>query len=191
MPGFVNKWLLLPPGSFSSDTARIQPSERTKTNIKEDTFMLRYVLRASLAIVLMFAVGTLTAVAQYPGGGGGGMGGGSSPTYTPHGSYSNKGAIIGGIAGGTAVVGGILYWRHHHNQNKLQGCVNGNGDKVVNDKDKQTYSLTNTQDQTLKPGQRVELVGKKTKDDSGEPTFEVHKMSKDLGMCTPTTAENR
>ncbi len=54
--------------------------------------MLRYVLRASLAIVLMFAVGTLTAVAQYPGGGGG-MGGGSSPTYTPHGSYSNKGAI--------------------------------------------------------------------------------------------------
>src|SRR6266700_2707828 len=86
MPGFVNKWLLLPPGSFSSDTARIQPSERTKTNIKEDTFMLRYVLRASLAIVLMFAVGTLPAVAQYPGGGGGGMGGGSSPTYTPHGS---------------------------------------------------------------------------------------------------------
>ena len=59
------------------------------------------------------------------------------------------------------------------------------------DKDKQTYSLTNTQEQTLKPGQRVELVGKKTKDDSGEPTFEVHKMSKDLGMCTPTTAENR
>ena len=149
--------------------------------------MLNKVLTSTLVAALMVGVSNLT-VAQY-GGGGGGMPG--SPTYNPHGSYSNKGAIIGGIAGGAAVVGGILYWRHHHNQNKLQGCVNGNGDKVVNDKDKQTYSLTNTQDQTLKPGQRVELVGKKTKDDSGEPTFEVHKMSKDLGMCTPTTAENR
>jgi hypothetical protein len=42
----------------------------------------------------------------------------------------------------------------------------------------------------LKPGERVELKGKKTKDESGEPAFEVHKMSKDLGSCT-TTAEKR
>jgi hypothetical protein len=90
--------------------------------------MLRYVLRATLATALMFGVSTL-AVAQY--GGGGGMGGGGmpgSPTYTPHGTYSSKGAIIGGIAGGA---------------------------------------------------------------DSGEPMFEVHKMSKDLGQCTATTAEQR
>ena len=150
--------------------------------------MLRYVLRASLAVALMLAVGTMTALAQY--GGGGGMGGGTSPTYTPHGSYSNKGAIIGGIAGGAAVVGGILYWRHRHNQNKLQGCVSGSGDKLVNEKDNQTYSLTNTQNQTLKPGERVALLGKKVKGDS-EPTFDVSKMSKDLGMCTPTTAAIR
>jgi hypothetical protein len=135
----------------------------------------------------MFGVSNL-AVAQYGGGMGGGMPG--SPTYSPHGSYSNKGAIIGGIAGGAALVGGLLYWKHH-NRAKLQGCVAGSGDKLVDEKDNQTYSLSNPQNETLKPGERVELLGKKAKDDSGEPTFEVHKMSKDLGQCTATTAEQR
>src|SRR5207302_7303307 len=127
--------------------------------------MRMYVLRASLATALIFGVSSL-AVAQY--GGGGGMGGGSmpgSPTYSPHGSYSSQGAIIGGIAGGAAVGAGLLYWKLH-NRAKLQGCLSGAGDKLVSEKDNQTYSLTNKQDQTLKPGERVELLGKKTKNDS-------------------------
>ncbi len=67
----------------------------------------------------------------------------------------------------------------------------GGGDKLVNEKDNQTYNLTNKQNESLKTGERVELLGKKAKDASGEPTFEVHKMSKDLGQCTATTAEQR
>jgi hypothetical protein len=148
--------------------------------------MLRYLLKSTLAAALLVGICNLAA-AQY--GGGGGMGGGmpGSPTYNPHGSYSSKGAIIGGIAaGGAAAVGGLLYWKHH-NRAKLQGCVSGNGDKLVNEKDSKTYSLNNQQEETLKPGERVELLGKKAKDDSGGPTFEVHKMSKDLGSCTATT----
>ena len=152
--------------------------------------MLNSVLRATLTATLMFGISNL-AVAQY--GGGGGMGGGGtpgSPGYTPHGSYSSKGAIIGGIAGGAAVGAGLLYWKLH-NRAKLQGCLSGAGDKLVSEKDNQTYSLTNKQDQTLKPGERVELLGKKTKNDCGEPPFEVHKMRKEPGQCTATTAEKQ
>jgi hypothetical protein len=151
--------------------------------------MLNKVLRSTLAAALMIGISNL-AVAQY--GGGGGMGGGmpGSPTYNPHGGYNNKGAIIGGVVGGAAALGGLLYWKHH-NRAKLQGCVAGSGDKLVNEKDNQTYSLNNPQNETLKPGERVELLGKKAKDDSGEPTFEVHKMNKDLGQCTATAAEQR
>jgi hypothetical protein len=151
--------------------------------------MLNQVLRATLAAALILGVSNL-AFAQY--GGGGGMGGGmpGSPTYTSHGSYSSKGAIIGGVAAGAAVVGGLLYWKLH-NRAKLQGCVAGGRDKLVNEKDNQTYSLSKPQNQTLKPGERVELLGKKAKDNSCEHSFEVRKMSKDLGQCTPTTAEQR
>jgi hypothetical protein len=152
--------------------------------------MRRYVLKATLATALSFGVSTL-AVAQY--GGGGGMGGGGmtgSPSYTPHGTYSSKGAIIGGIAGGAALGAGLLYWKFH-NRARLQGCLAGDGDKLANEKDNQTYSLTSTQNQSLKPGERVEVIGRKIKNNSGEPMFEVHKMTKDLGQCSATTAEQR
>src|SRR5437868_5339035 len=104
---------------------------------------MRNVLRATLATALIFGVSNL-AVAQYPGGGGGMPG---SPIYNPHRSYSNKGAIIGGVAGGAAAIGGLLYWRHH-NRAKLQGCVTGSGDKLVNEKDDHTYSLNNQQNES-------------------------------------------
>jgi hypothetical protein len=152
--------------------------------------MLRYILRATLATAVILGISNL-AVAQY--GGGGGMSGGGmpgSPTYTPHGTYSSKGAIIGGVVGGAAVGAGLLYWKLH-NRAKLEGCLSGDGDRLVNEKDNQTYSLANKQNETLKPGERVELLGKKVKNDSGEPMFEVHKMSKDLGQCSVTTAEQR
>src|SRR5437667_5764062 len=127
-----------------------------------------------------------TAIAQYPGGGGGT---GTYPGGTRP-SYGSKGAVIGGVAAGAAVGAGLLYWKLH-SRAKLQGCLSDGGDKLVTEKDNHTYNLTNKQNQSLKPGERVELLGKKAKDASGEPTFEVRKMSKDLGQCTATTAEQR
>jgi hypothetical protein len=149
--------------------------------------MWNNVRRAALFAGLTLALCNLAA-AQY--GGVAGMGGGmpGSPTYNPNRSYASKAAIIGGVAGGAAVIGGLLYW-HHHKQAKLQGCVTENGDKVVDEKDNQSYNLANNRNESLKSGQRVALVGKKTKNQAGEPTFEVTKLNKDLGMCTLTTAQ--
>jgi hypothetical protein len=132
--------------------------------------------RVIVALALLVSI-SATALAQY-----GGQG--STP------GYGSKGAVIGGAVAGAAVGAGLLYWKLH-NRSKLQGCVTGDGDKLVNEKDNQTYRLTNTQKQTLKNGERFELLGKKTKADSGELGFEVHKMSKNLGHCTVATAEQQ
>lgn len=148
--------------------------------------MCNRALRSILVMCVMLGLASL-AMAQYGGGVGGGTGTPGTPGYNPNRSYGNKGAIIGGVAGGAALVGGLLYWRAHH-ATKLVGCVDGNGDKLVGEKDKQTYSLSNQQSESLKAGEKVELVGKKLKADSGEPTFEVRKLSKNLGQCTTTSA---
>ena len=132
--------------------------------------------RVIVALALLASI-SATAFAQY-----------GSPGSTP--SYGSKGAVIGGAVAGAAAGAGLLYWKLH-NRSKLQGCVTGDGDKLVNEKDNQTYRLTNAQQQTLKTGERFELLGKKTKADSGELGFEVHKMSKDLGQCTVATAEQQ
>ena len=132
--------------------------------------------RVVVALALLSSIST-TALAQYGGSG-------STP------GYGSKGAIIGGAVAGAAAGAGLLYWKLH-NRSKLKGCVTGDGDKLINDKDNQTYRLTYTQRQSLKTGERFELLGKKTKADSGELGFEIHKMSKDLGQCTVATAEQQ
>jgi hypothetical protein len=159
---------------------------RSKYQVKDDApasriFVCSKLHRAVVALALLALV-PATAIAQYPGGGN--YPGGTRP------SYGSKGAVIGGVAAGAAAGAGLLYWKFH-NRAKLQGCVAGSGDKLVNEKDNQTYNLTNKQNDSLKPGERVELLGRKIKDASGDPTFEVHKMNKDLGQCTVTTAEQR
>jgi hypothetical protein len=164
---------------------------RTLYQAKEDFMVSRICLfgnlqRATVALALLVSI-PLTAVAQY------GSGGTAATTTYPggaHPSYGSKGAVIGGAVAGAAVGASLLYWKFH-NRAKLQGCVAGDGDKLVNEKDNQTYTLTSKQNKSLKPGERVELLGTKAKDSSGEPTFEVHKMSKNLGQCTATTAEQR
>ncbi len=156
-----------------------QPIYETKENSLTSRVFFNRHLRRALAALILLALPPTAALAQYPGGGGTG-GSGSYP------SYGSKGAVIGAIAGGAAAAG-LLYWKLHK-RTTVQGCLAGTGDKLVSEKDNQTYSLTNKQSKMLQPGERVELSGKKRKDASGEPIFEVHKMSKDFGQCTTTTA---
>lgn len=151
--------------------------QTTESPLSSRAFFMH--MQSAVAALILLALAPTAALAQYPGGGTGGTG--SYP------SYGSKGAVIGAVAGGAAAAG-LLYWKFH-NRTKMQGCVAGSGDKLVSEKNNQTYSLSNKQNQTLKPGERVELLGKKRKDASGEPIFEVHKMSKDLGQCTTTTAQ--
>jgi len=156
-----------------------------ENSILSRTFRFGKLQCVSVGLVLVVSISG-SAIAQYPGGGGG------TATY-PGGtrpSYGSKGAVIGGVAADAAAGAGLLYWKLH-NRAKLQGCVAGEGDKLLDEKNNQTYNLSNKQNESLKPGERVELLGKKAKDASGEPTFEVHKMSKDLGQCTAITAEQQ
>ncbi len=158
--------------------------QTTANSISSRIFRFGKLQRVAAGLALVVSISG-TAIAQYPGGGGTGTyPGGTRP------SYGSKGAVIGGVVAGAAAGAGLLYWKLH-NRAKVQGCLTGDGNQLVNEKDNQTYSLTNKQNQSLKSGERVELLGKKAKDASGEPTFEVHKMSKDLGQCTATTAEQR
>jgi hypothetical protein len=115
--------------------------------------------------------------------GGTGTGGGTTGTYTaPKGGYGSSTGIIVGAAAAAGVGVTYLALRHHGN---IVGCVepsSSDGIKLMNEKEQNTYALLAT-NVSLAPGQRVALSGRKTKDDSGKPTFTVSKLVKDYGAC--------
>jgi len=110
-----------------------------RNGIRSQIFGLGELQRICAGVALVVSISG-TAMAQYPGGTGGTSNypGGTRP------SYGSKGAVIGGVAAGAAVGAGLLYWKLH-NGTKLQGCVAGEGDKLVTEKTSQTYNLTNRQ----------------------------------------------
>ncbi len=138
----------------------------------------RCLRRIIVGICLCLAV-SVSAFAQY-GGGGTGTGTGTSTTGTK--SYGSSGAAIGigaGVAGGAV----IAYLALH--KASVMGCVENSSDgmKLMDEKDKKTYALV-PGDADLKPGEKVELKGKKSKDTSGKLSFQVQKLAKDYGSCT-------
>jgi len=111
------------------------------------------------------------------------MGGSTGGVYTaPKGGYSSSTGIA--IGAGAAAGAGLAYLALR-NHATMMGCVEASSDgrKLMNEKDQKTYALIASNDVVLAPGERVALKGKKTKDDSGKPTFEVHKLVKDYGSC--------
>ena len=146
---------------------------------------LNKIARSALSVILGLFLGT-PAFAQYGGGGsgtgtsaGGGMAGG---VYTaPKGGYSSSTGIAIGAGAAVAATVGYLALRSHRT---IVGCVQPSTDgvKLLNEKDQNTYALVAT-NVALNPGDRVALRGKKLKDESGKPTFEVSKLVKDYGTC--------
>lgn len=130
------------------------------------------------SLVLFLAI---PAFAQY--GGGGTSTGSSTGGYTPpKGGYSSSTGIAIGAGAAAGVAVGYLALRNH---GTIVGCVESSADgvKLMNEKDKNAYALVASNNVSLAPGERVSLRGKKSKDESGKPMFQVAKLVKDYGAC--------
>lgn len=143
----------------------------------------RLLARAGLAIALM-AGSAVYGLAQttYPGGQTPG-GSTSSSTHGGGDGYSSSTGIAIGAAAGAGIAVTYLALR---GRGTVKGCVEeGAGGVILTDeKDKKTYVLSG-HGAAVKPGERVELKGKKGKDDSGALTFRVSRLVKKNGPCTP------
>jgi hypothetical protein len=135
-------------------------------------------LLTTTALILLLGA---QAFAQYgPGMGGAGSPGTAGGYQPPKGGYSSSAGIAIGAAAAAGV--GITYLALR-NHGTIVGCVEpaSDGVKLMNEKDQKTYSLVS--DVALNNGDRVALRGKKSKNDSGAPTFQVSKLVKDYGSC--------
>lgn len=120
---------------------------------------------------------SVSATAQYGGGT-------NPPSVSTIRSYSNSATIAGAVGG--AAAGVAITYLVLRNRGTIVGCVEPSSAgkmKLMNEKDKNTYALLASNDVTLAPGQRVALRGKKSKDSSGEPVFQVQKLAKNYGTC--------
>jgi hypothetical protein len=154
-------------------TNRISPRPR----VRFSRAAVQLALGASLTLLL-----SGSACAQYGGGGGGGTPG--TPGYVPpKGGYSSGAAIGAGV--GAAAGAGLLFYLVTHNRSEVTGCVRSTDDGlvVVDEKKNRSYSLA-PGSLDLRPGQRVQIRGKKT-NDSGIANFQAKKLVKDLGSCNP------
>ena len=139
-----------------------------------------HVIRLAAIILVSSA-----AFAQYGGGGTGGGGTVGTTTGTPGSttpSYGHGKAI--GIGVGAAAAGAGAIYLMTHRGTKVSGCVENTDDglHLTDDKTKRTLTLVPGA-ADIKPGERVELKGKIRKNASGDQSFLVKSVSKDLGGC--------
>ncbi len=108
------------------------------------------------------------------------MGGMTGGPYTPGSKSYGHGALIGGIAAGAGA--GALFLALHHRHSAVVGCVAQDG-KTLTAENSKTYQLTGS---PVTAGERVSVVGKKSKDASGVEAFEVSTVKEDFGQCRQT-----
>jgi hypothetical protein len=152
---------------------------------EEKPFLVGTVIRFVAGISLSLLLSGL-AFAQY---GGGGMGTGTSGSGTSgYGAPSyGSGKAIGIGVGAAAAGAGVLYLALHHGSS-VTGCVRSGDDSLnlVDDKNKKSYVLL-PGGADVRPGEHVELKGKKSTEEGKGQTFQARKLVKNLGTCgTPS-----
>lgn len=146
--------------------------------------IVRQSLRIGLGICLTTFLAS-SALAQYGGGGGGtGMGSGpGTPGYVAPKNGYGSGKAIGIGVGAAAGVGVLFLALHHHGD--VTGCVQQTDDglRLVDEKKNKSYVLE-PGSVAVKPGDRVQLKGKKSSGKTGAEMLEPTKMVKNLGSCS-------
>src|SRR6266849_5578148 len=153
----------------------------------DNASLFRTSLRLALGLCLTAAL-SASAFAQYGGGGGMGTGTPGTPGYVPPKSGYSSGKAIGIGVGAAAAGAGVLFLALHHH-GAVTGCVRQTDDglSLVDEKKNKSYSLAGSS-VALKPGDRVELKGKKSSGTTGNEMFEANKVVKNLGSCSAEPA---
>ena len=120
-----------------------------------------------------------------------GTGTAGMPGYVPPKNGYGSGKAIGIGVGAAAGVGALFFALHHHSG--VTGCVKQTDDglSLVDEKKNKSYALDSSS-VAVKPGDRVELRGKKSSEQPVAKSFQATKVVKVLGSCdaTPQAAVN-
>jgi hypothetical protein len=167
----------------------LKTNEIDRANGAEKSGIIRQALRLALGICLATFLAS-SALAQYGGGTGMGTGTGTpgTPGYVAPKSGYGSGKAIGIGVGAAAAGAGVLFLAMHHH-GAVTGCVHQTDDglRLVDEKKNKSYALE-AGSVDLKPGDRVELKGKKSSGNGGAEMFEPTKVVKSLGSCGPEAA---
>jgi hypothetical protein len=112
------------------------------------------------------------------------------PQTSSGGFGPTTGEIIKAIAVVATVVGGVALHHLHetHKHPTITGCFAANADglSLTDEKDRKVYALSGNL-ATLQAGERVAIRGEKVKvnDAAEKQSFQVQRLTKDLGACLP------
>ncbi len=149
----------------------MKAGEIVGANRAEESGIMGHLLRITLGICLTVFLAS-SAQAQYGGGGTGtGTGTPGTPGYVPPKNGYGSGKAIGIGVGAAAAGAGVLFLALHH-RGGVTGCVQKTDDglRLVDEKKNKSYTLE-AGSVDLKPGDRVELKGKKSGGDGGAQMF--------------------
>jgi hypothetical protein len=172
--------------SSANEEDSMKVKENAGAKRAEKFGIMEQAVRLTLGICLTAFLAS-SASAQY---GGGTMGSGTpgTPGYVaPKSGYGSGKAIGIGVGAAAAGAGALFLVLHHHGA--VTGCVRQSEDglRLVDEKKNKSYALE-TGSVAVKPGDLVQLQGKKSSGNGGAQMFEPTKVIKNFGSCGPEAA---